>query len=64
MRFLLLYDTLSRGGEDSIKSFFMDMYELYTKASLNPFYELNTKLTVTSKHFDAKAQQIAKKHLL
>lgn len=60
MRFLLLHDGQSRGN-DTIRSFFTDIYEAFVKAELNPFYVPNTP--VTSIHFKRKAQQIAKKHL-
>ena len=61
MCFLLLYDSL-KASEDGVKSFFGDVYELYTKASLNPFYDPDQKITVSSRYFDSKATQLAKYH--
>ena len=58
MRFLLLHEGLS---DDSIKNFFNDVYEYYVKALLNPFIDKNTK--ISSKTFDAKVNNLMKRHL-
>ena len=60
MRFLLVYDTL-KTSDEGVKNLFMEMYDLYTKAALNPFYDPNTKLV--SKSFGMKAMQIGKRYL-
>ena len=58
MRFLLLHKGKS---DDSIKNFFNDVYEYYVKALLNPFIDKNTK--ISSKTFDAKVNNLMKRHL-
>ncbi|XP_065886430.1 trafficking protein particle complex subunit 2-like [Dysidea avara] len=61
MRFMLLHDNL-RATDDAIKLFFMEVYELFIKAELNPFYVPNT--TIKSQNFRYRATAVAKKHLL
>ncbi|RUS29711.1 Sedlin [Jimgerdemannia flammicorona] len=57
-KFMLLHDTKS---EDSIKTFFHEVHELYLKVLMNPFYEVNHPITNT--HFDSKVRLIAKRLL-
>ncbi|CAK9298658.1 unnamed protein product [Gordionus sp. m RMFG-2023] len=58
IKFLMLHDLKI---EDGIKNFFYDIYEIYIKFMLNPFYEVNTPIISTS--FEKKALSIARKHL-
>lgn len=60
VRFLLLHDA-SKIDESNIKSFFYEMYDLYTKFALNPLYVHHTP--IKSKNFEKKSFNIAKKYL-
>mmetsp|Transcript_18633 Transcript_18633/g.33737 ORF Transcript_18633/g.33737 Transcript_18633/m.33737 type:complete len:141 (-) Transcript_18633:31-453(-) len=59
IKFMLLH---SGKSEDSIRNFFTEVYELYVKFSMNPFYQYDT--AITSKVFDARVRAVAKRYLL
>ncbi|OQR79563.1 putative trafficking protein particle complex subunit 2-like [Tropilaelaps mercedesae] len=59
MRFLMLHNVKN---DEGIKTFFQEIYEIYTKHALNPFYTHNTE--IKSPAFDKKAQNLAKRYLL
>ncbi|KAI8970290.1 mbp-1 interacting protein-2a [Mycotypha africana] len=58
VKFMLLHDQKS---EDSIKQFFNEVYELYVKVLMNPFYEKNT--TITNSSFDNRIKLISRRFL-
>jgi len=55
---------LLHGGknEDSVKNFFQEIYELYVKVSMNPFYNYDTP--ITSSNFDTRVKAAARRYLL
>jgi hypothetical protein len=57
VKMLLLHEGKS---EDSIKSYFQEIYEYYIKSLLNPFYELNSSL---DKNFGDKVGILSAKWL-
>ena len=71
VKFLLL---LEGKNEDSAKEFFKELYDLYVKTIMNPFYEPNTKINnddgyTQSKNnlinfpaFDIEVKQLTKKY--
>jgi hypothetical protein len=58
IKFLLLHETKS---EDAIRQFFTDVYDLYVKTALSPFYFVNDP--ITNPQFDLKVKAVAKKYL-
>eukprot|EP00345_Euplotes_harpa_P003685 CAMPEP_0168330216 /NCGR_PEP_ID=MMETSP0213-20121227/7583_1 /TAXON_ID=151035 /ORGANISM="Euplotes harpa, Strain FSP1.4" /LENGTH=91 /DNA_ID=CAMNT_0008333713 /DNA_START=135 /DNA_END=410 /DNA_ORIENTATION=+ len=58
VKFLLLID--SKNGENFKEQFFFDLYELYVKTVMNPFYEPNTKINFPA--FDSKVKELVKKY--
>ncbi|XP_034950809.1 probable trafficking protein particle complex subunit 2 [Chelonus insularis] len=58
IKFLMVHDTKN---EDGIKNFFNEIYEMYIKYSMNPFYKLNTPINCVS--FEKKAQLYGRKYL-
>lgn len=58
IKIMLLHETKS---EDSIRQFFNEIYDLYTKTLLSPFYFVNQP--ISSPIFDQKVRQLARKYL-
>eukprot|EP00042_Codosiga_hollandica_P024357 m.102095 g.102095 ORF g.102095 m.102095 type:complete len:117 (-) comp51529_c0_seq4:513-863(-) len=58
VRLVLLHDIKN---DDGIRGFFGEVYELYIKVLLNPFYTPGAP--ITSKDFSAKVKMVAKRHL-
>ncbi|KAF7306733.1 Transport protein particle complex subunit [Mycena indigotica] len=58
MKFVLLHEGKN---DDGIKSFFVDVWELYVKTMLNPFHTAHTP--IRSSIFDTRVRASAKKHL-
>eukprot|EP00339_Tiarina_fusa_P027975 CAMPEP_0117001362 /NCGR_PEP_ID=MMETSP0472-20121206/3389_1 /TAXON_ID=693140 ORGANISM="Tiarina fusus, Strain LIS" /NCGR_SAMPLE_ID=MMETSP0472 /ASSEMBLY_ACC=CAM_ASM_000603 /LENGTH=140 /DNA_ID=CAMNT_0004701349 /DNA_START=155 /DNA_END=577 /DNA_ORIENTATION=+ len=58
IKFILLHAGKS---EDTIRNFFYEVYELYVKLSLNPFYQYDTP--ITSKEFDRRVRAVARRYL-
>lgn len=56
-KFLLLHDGRS---DDAVKSFFRDVYEVYLRILLNPFF--NSTLHIASPTFNQKVRTIARSH--
>eukprot|EP01087_Luapelamoeba_hula_P013512 TRINITY_DN3853_c0_g4_i1.p1 TRINITY_DN3853_c0_g4~~TRINITY_DN3853_c0_g4_i1.p1 ORF type:complete len:143 (+),score=26.38 TRINITY_DN3853_c0_g4_i1:104-532(+) len=51
----------SSRNEDGIKNFFNEVYELYLKILLNPFYTINSR--ITSPQFHKRVEALGKKYL-
>ncbi|KAI5955710.1 TRS20 [Candida jiufengensis] len=60
IKFILCHNNTTK-DENSIKSFFQDINELYVKVLMNPFYNLNDSILVPD--FDNKIKLLAKKYL-
>uniref|UniRef100_A0AC35U2E1 Trafficking protein particle complex subunit 2 n=1 Tax=Rhabditophanes sp. KR3021 TaxID=114890 RepID=A0AC35U2E1_9BILA len=58
IRFVVLH---THKNDDGIRQFFSEMYDLYIKYSMNPFYEQDSP--IKSSQFDTKAIFFAKKFL-
>mmetsp|Transcript_71572 Transcript_71572/g.207244 ORF Transcript_71572/g.207244 Transcript_71572/m.207244 type:complete len:141 (+) Transcript_71572:51-473(+) len=58
IKFILLH---SGRSDDSIKNFFHEVYELYVKLSMNPFYHYDTP--IKSKEFDKRVRAAARRYL-
>lgn len=59
IKFLILHS--GSRSDDSIKLFFMEVYELYVKLSMNPFYKYDTP--IISKNFDRRVRGAARRYL-
>jgi len=55
----VLHDTKN---DDGIKNFFTEVYELYLRILLNPFYKYNSSLS-HSKTFDERVKYIGRRYL-
>lgn len=58
VRFMLVHETKN---EESIRQFFLDLYDLYVKTLMSPFYRVTDRIESTA--FDAKVRSLAKKYL-
>ncbi|ETV73463.1 hypothetical protein H257_11596 [Aphanomyces astaci] len=58
IKFLLLHESRN---EDAIKLFFQEVYDLYVKLLLNPFYAHDS--LITSPDFDLRVRALAKRIL-
>ena len=54
-KLMLLHDVRN---DDGIKNFFNDVYELYVRVLMNPFYEPDTPITST---FDARVKLLMRR---
>lgn len=57
-RFMLLHDVRN---EEAIRQFFLEAHDLYTKYTLNPFYQQRS--AIDSGPFEVKIRLAARKHL-
>ncbi|KAK9383895.1 Sedlin [Kockiozyma suomiensis] len=58
IKFLLLHETRA---DEVIRQFFVDLYDLYVKTLMSPFYSVDQ--AITSKVFDQRVKMLAKKYL-
>jgi len=58
IKLLLLHETKN---EEAIRQFFVEVHEVYIKALMNPFYEVDMR--ITSIVFDGRVRAAAKKYL-
>lgn len=58
IRFLLLHEAKN---DEAIRLFFLDVWDLYVKTLLSPFYRVNEP--ITSPGFDAKVRMLCRKYL-
>ncbi|KAK9486983.1 Sedlin [Lipomyces starkeyi] len=58
IKFLLLHETRA---DDVIRQFFVDLYDLYVKTLMSPFYSVDQP--ITSAVFDQRVKMLAKKYL-
>jgi hypothetical protein len=58
VKFMLLHTGKS---DESVKNFFQDLYELYVKFAMNPFYQYDTP--INSAAFDTRVRAIARRYL-
>ncbi|KAF9008684.1 Sedlin [Cyathus striatus] len=58
MKFILLHEGKN---DEGIRSFFMDVWELYVKTTLNPFHTAHS--AIRSSTFDGRVRASAKKYL-
>eukprot|EP00118_Oscarella_pearsei_P004629 m.20075 g.20075 ORF g.20075 m.20075 type:complete len:144 (+) comp27969_c0_seq3:24-455(+) len=59
MRFVILHDVKN---EDGIRNFFQEVYELFIKIAMNPFYKVNT--SIDSPAFEKKVAALGRRYLL
>ena len=57
VKFILLHDPRN---EENLKNFFQDLYELYIKIQMNPFF--NPTAPITSQSFDQRVKGLARKY--
>jgi hypothetical protein len=57
MKFLLLHDGKS---DDTVKAFFKDVYEVYLRLVLNPFFTPTSRIMSTA--FDRKVRALARSY--
>jgi hypothetical protein len=58
VKFMLLH---TGKNEDAIRNFFQEVYELYVKFSMNPFYQYDTP--IISAAFDTRVKAVARRYL-
>ncbi|CAI6362080.1 unnamed protein product [Macrosiphum euphorbiae] len=59
MRFIIVHDSKN---DEGIKNFFTEVYEMFIKYVMNPFYKLNMPIKCGS--FDKKVQFYGRKYLV